>query len=284
MPEISAPTEADYSQLIIAESTPADPAPVKTPEPEPVAEVSPEPEPETVEETAPAPVAETDSVSKGTPDKWRQRVDQRMTEIEQLVAKKESGTITLKEETRLEVKKDELADILEKGELADPLTAKRVLEVERRSSDDVSALKMQIEKLETQQRETDRRQIWRDEREKYPGVDVEKTVWPNAVADATKQVQKENELAGMTDQFDTETVRKMCYARARVLYEQRATDALKSVKARGIPSKQTAPSTPSKPTPNGARVSVAGSAAGVPKAANPNEITDADYGNLIIHD
>ncbi len=286
-PETSTP-ETDYSQLIITDATPVE-APATEPEvAEPVAETI-----DGVPDTDKQPPAKADmqdeTASKaaevpGTPDKWRQRVDQRMSEIEKLVAKKEEGTITPKEEARLEVKKDELAEILEKGELADPMTAKRVMEVDKRSQDDVSELRKELAELKSSQRETERREIWRGERDKYPGVDVEGTVWPNAAIDATDQVRKEIKLSGMADQFDEATVQKMCYARTRVLYEQRAADAVKSVKARGIPSKTTAPSTPSKPTPNGARVTVTGSAAGVPKASNPNEITDTDYGNLIVHD
>lgn len=274
-PVTETPTpEFDYTTLIKENPTPTPPAPkaeVETPE---VPAIDTEtPEPETKAEAKPEPEPDKTKVD-GTSDKWRQHIDQRLSHIEKLAKKVEDGTATPKETAQLEVKKDELEELLAEGSTAFPETqqvTKRLLDHEKKTKGEVEELREQLAAMRE-------REAWRDEKVKYPSVNVEK-VWDDTAKDASEAVLRKLKAGGI--EFPDDVVKKLIHAERLEMYGKRAEEAQKSVVARKgtIPDKA-ATKPPAPKTPQGGRVTVSGSPHAVPHVKDDTKEFDFDYRTL----
>lgn len=285
MPEEATPEAIDYSALIVADPPGIVPELPAEPDPEPVAETPTEPE--TPEETPAAPEPDKKPDHKnGTPDVALQKAQQKLTSIgdrlDKVLEKIEArGTEPTPEEVKklqsLKTEKGELEALIADGREADPfadqpIIIKRQIESEKRYEEQ----QKRIDALEASQK-------WRDIGDQYQGVDV-KTLWEKATKDAADIVARKLErIPELKAELTSAQALRMHWAEAMELFEARAADAHKSIKAKSGKAPeppQTARTNRPSTTPGGARVSVASrSPAGVAKA-DPYAITAADYANL----
>lgn len=302
----------DYASLVIADSPPTLDTPAETPE-DKTAEDPPDEGTEaasaeqvdgaaqTDDEAAAEKDEKTPETKPGTPDKERQRYDQKLASVDQRLEKllsvveKQGGSATpdqVEQARSLKDERDELAALLDEKWETDPYTdqktiAKRLLSTEKKHGDELAAVRAELAELRTQNSEARAEQTWTQQERKYEGVKV-RDVWKTAVKDAATELKTEHEKAGIT--LDQTTIEKLCAARSIALYEKRADEAAKSVKARQpapknpqSPTNPAARQPPPKTTPGGARVLI-GNRSPSGASVDPNAITMADYRGLIKSD
>ena len=211
-------------------------------------------------EAAAAAAASTTKVAPGTPDKAMQKIQQDVATslrlVSELTAKLEAGgTLTPKEADKFELSKQRLDQIRNKlrDKTLDPY--EDGVELAQAAIDQAD----RIEQLERSLAERESRvddtaaaaAVWSAQQAKFPGVDV-KAVWEKSIEAATA-------LCG-----DDASEATLKHATQRI-YEERATNAVKAVKAKTPPA---APAVPAKKvvpaTPNGARFVV-------PASSTPNK-------------
>lgn len=258
------PVTIDYASLVTDDALPStESAKTETVEtPEPQAETPKEAtatETETKAEETPAKAE--DKPAEGTPDKELQKLSQRQASIydrlEKLLEQREAQGGKATEEqiakaAALKAEQDEVASLLKEGYDIDPYAdtkkvAKRVVDNESRSRQEIDELREQIQELRAAS-------VWDAESKKYEGVNV-RDVWAKAQDDAITMVSREHERAGI--RLPDEQAAKIIQIRATELYESRCDAAKKSVsaKAQSTPT-TTAPITKPKTTPGSASVMV----------------------------
>ncbi len=289
----------DYSALITPEPVPVMPVttPPETPEPEPVAE-TPEPdaevdegqepatEPEAKEEQAEKPAAKT-----GTSDKALQKVQQNLAGIkDQLAALMEKqalqGSLTPKQQEKVEQlvqDREDIAKMLREDyqwdvENTHKDLAKAIQERDKQHDSDITSVRAELQELKVER-------YWDAESRKpeNEGINV-RDIFAKCCKDVDVATV-ETMLTDIIGQKPTaKQMEKAMIVRATEMYNERRTNAIKSVQAKKDPVPQpksattTARSIPPK-TPGGTRVVqkgspvVAGEVSDIPLNMNVKELT-----------
>ncbi len=223
---------------------------------------------------------EAEEKPDGTPDKLQQKIDQRMTAlndaIEKLNSKLEAGTATPKDVQKFEKQKDELEELLDEKRAENPdfdaikdqrTLAKRQIDAEKRNE----ALEARLAKVEENE-------AFNEQARRFPDVNV-RDVWKTAQDDAAKAIGKKITTAKL-EHLSAADIAKLQYAEAMELYEARADAAQKSQKAKGTTlPKVTAPTPDPKGAPNGAKVTIGTRSPG-PTPQDSGDFTAEDFATL----